>query len=250
MIEDNDAIIVKNISKRFWIYHKDRDSVYGYLTSIIDKKRFSDELVVLDDISFSVKKGEMLGLIGFNGSGKTTLLKIIAKIYTPDKGSVVTNGTVTPLIDLGTGFNRELSARENIITYGVILGFTRREMIEKIKKIAGFAGLEKFLDTKVKNFSAGMNAKLSFSTAIQVDPDILLLDEILSVGDILFRQKSFDALMEFRRKGKTIVFVSHSIDQVKKLCDRVMWLHNGKIRDYGEPSDVIEKYKNFAETKN
>lgn len=249
MIEDNDSIILKNISKKFLVYHENRDSVYGYLTLIIDRKKSSDELVVLDDISFSVKKGEMLGIIGFNGSGKTTLLKIIAKIYTPDKGSVVTNGTVTPLLELGTGFNRELSARENIITYGVILGFTKKEMIEKIREIARFAGLEKFLDTKVKNFSAGMNAKLSFSTAIQVDPDILLLDEILSVGDILFQEKSFNALMDFRRKGKTIVFVSHSIDQVERVCDKVMWLHNGKIRDYGQPSDVIEKYKNFAEGK-
>ena len=249
MIEDNDSIILKNISKKFWVNHETRDSVYGYLTSILDRKKSSNELVVLDDISFSVKKGEMLGVIGFNGSGKTTLLKIIAKIYTPDKGNVVTNGTITPLLELGTGFNRELSARENIITYGVILGFTKKEMIEKIKEIAGFAGLERFLDTKVKNFSSGMNAKLSFSTAIQVDPDILLLDEILSVGDILFREKSFNALMDFRRKGKTIVFVSHSIDQVEKLCDRVMWLYNGKIRDYGEPSNVIEKYKSFAKNK-
>lgn len=249
MIEDNDSIILKNISKKFLVYHENRDSVYGYLTSIIDRKKSSDELVVLDDISFFVKKGEMLGIIGFNGSGKTTLLKIIAKIYTPDKGSVVTNGTVTPLLELGIGFNGELSARENIIIYGVILGFTKKEMIEKIKEITRFAGLEKFLDTKVKNFSAGMNAKLSFSTAIQVDPDILLLDEILSVGDILFQEKSFNALMDFRKKGKTIVFVSHSIDQVESLCDKVMWLHNGKIRDYGQPADVIEKYKQFAENK-
>lgn len=249
MIEDSDSIILRNISKKFLVYHENRDSVYGYLTSIIDRKKSSDELVVLDDISFSVKKGEMLGIIGFNGSGKTTLLKIIAKIYTPDKGRVVTNGTVTPLLELGTGFNRELSARENIITYGVILGFTKKEMIKKIKEIARFAGLEKFLDTKVKNFSAGMNAKLFFSTAIQVDPDILLLDEILSVGDILFQEKSFDALMSFRKKGKTIVFVSHSIDQVERVCDKVMWLHNGKIRDYGQPSDVIEKYKEFVKKR-
>lgn len=249
MIEDNDSIILKNISKKFLVYHENRDSLYGYLASIIGRKKSSDELVVLDDISFSVKKGEMLGIIGFNGSGKTTLLKIIAKIYSPDKGSVVTNGTVTPLLELGTGFNHELSARENIITYGVILGFTKKEIIEKIGEIARFAELEKFLDTKVKNFSAGMNARLSFSTAIQVDPDILLLDEILSVGDILFQEKSFNTLMDFRRKGKTIVFVSHAIDQVKKLCDNLLWIHSGKIHDYGRPSDVIEKYKEFAKKR-
>ncbi|HXV38428.1 MAG TPA: ABC transporter ATP-binding protein [Nitrosopumilaceae archaeon] len=246
---NNDAIILKNISKKFLIYHENRDSMYGYLTSIINKKKSSDELVVLDDISFSVKRGEMLGIIGFNGSGKTTLLKIIAKIYTPDKGSVITNGTVTPLLALGTGFNQELSARENIITYGVILGFTKKEMIEKIGEIVRFAELDKFLDTKVKNFSAGMNARLTFSTAIQVDPDILLLDEVLSVGDILFREKSFNALMDFRKKGKTIVFVSHQIDHVAKLCDKVIWLHDGKIRDYGQPDDVIKKYRQFAGDK-
>ncbi len=249
MIDNNDAIMLKNISKKFSIYHKGRDSLYGYLASIIDRKKSSDELIVLDDISFSVKKGEMFGIIGFNGSGKTTLLKIIAKIYSPDKGNVITNGTVTPLLELGTGFNREFSARENIITYGIILGFTKKEMIEKVEEIVKFAELERFSDTKVKNFSAGMNAKLAFSTAIQVDPDILLLDEILSVGDILFRKKSFDALMDFRKRGKTMVFVSHQIDQVASLCDKVIWLHEGKIRDYGQTSDVIEKYKHFAEEK-
>jgi|SRR5579885_793784 ABC-type polysaccharide/polyol phosphate transport system ATPase subunit len=248
MINDN-AITVSNIYKKFSIYHENRSSMYGYLTSVINRKKSFDELVVLDDISFSVKKGEMLGIIGFNGSGKTTLLKIIAKIYTPDKGSVTTNGTITPLLELGTGFNRELSARENIITYGVILGFTKNEMVEKIKEITRFAELEKFLDTKVKNFSSGMNARLAFSTAIQVDPDILLLDEIFSVGDLLFREKSFNALMDFRKKGKTIVFVSHQIDQVASLCDKVMWLHDGKIREYGEPYDVIKKYRSFAADK-
>lgn len=250
MIKDDDSIILQNISKSFSIYHENRDSIYGYLTSVLGRKKSSDKLVVLDDISFSVKKGEMLGIIGFNGSGKTTLLKIIAQIYTPDKGNVVANGTITPLLEIGTGFNRELSARENIITYGIILGFTKKEMTEKITEIVKFAELEKFLDTKVKNFSAGMNARLAFSTAIQVDPDILLLDEILSVGDILFREKSFNALMDFRKREKTIVFVSHSIDQVESLCDKVMWLHNGKIQDYGKPSDVIKRYKHFAVNKN
>lgn len=248
MTESNDSIVLRGISKKFLIYHETRDSIYQYLTSILSRKK-SSELVVLDDISLSVKKGEMLGIIGFNGSGKTTLLRIIAGIYSPDKGNVITNGTITPLLGLGTGFSNELSARDNIIIYGVILGFTKKEMMEKINEIASFAGLEKFLDTKVKNLSSGMNAKLAFSTAIQVDPDILLLDEILSVGDISFREQSFNALMNFRKRGKTIVYVSHSIDQIKKLCDKVMWLHDGKIHDYGLPSDVVEKYKNFAEKK-
>lgn len=250
MIEDNYSIIVKNVSKTFRLAHEKRDSIYEYLESIFNSKKSADTLAVLDDISFSVKKGEMLGIIGFNGSGKTTLLKILARIYTEDSGSVAINGNVTPFLELGTGFKGELTAKENIITYGVLLGFTKKEIIKKIDEIIRFAELEKFLSTKIKNFSAGMNARLAFSTAIQVDPDILLVDEVLSVGDIAFQEKSFKAFVEFKEKGKTIVFVSHNVEQVQRLCDKVLWIHNGKIRDYGLPSDVVEKYKQFAENKN
>src|SRR6185312_14045043 len=167
-------------TKKFRIYHERRNSVYEYIASLTNRKQPIDVLTVLNDISFSVKKGEMLGIIGFNGSGKTTLLKVIGKIYAPDTGEVMTSGRVTPFLELGTGFNGELTARENIIIYGVILGFTKKQIKEKI---------ERFLDTKLKNFSSGMNARLAFSTAMQVDPDILLVDEILSVGDISFHDK-------------------------------------------------------------
>lgn len=248
-MENENSIVVKNVTKTFRIFHEKRNSVYEYLLSLFDKRKSFDNLTVLKDISFSVKKGEMLGIIGFNGSGKTTLLKIIGKIYSPDKGSVITNGKITPFLELGTGFNGELTAKDNIIIYGVILGFTKKKIKEKVDEIARFAEIERFLDTKLKNFSSGMNARLAFSTAIQVDPDIILVDEVLSVGDISFQEKSFNTFIEYKKKGKTIIFVSHEIDQVQKLCDKALWLHDGTIHAYGEPSLVVEKYKQFASTK-
>lgn len=248
-MESNDSIIVDNVSKHFRIFHERTDTVYEYLTSIFNRKKSSDVLDILKNISFVVKKGEMLGIIGLNGSGKTSLLKIIGKIYEPDEGTVVTKGKVTPFLELGTGFNGELTARDNIIIYGVILGFTKKEITTKIPEIAKFAEVERFLDTKLKNFSSGMNARLAFATAVEVDPDIMLVDEVLSVGDISFREKSFNAFMDFKRRGKTIVFVSHDITQVMKLCDKVVWLHDGSIRAYGDPNDVIKQYIEFVSTK-
>lgn len=249
MTDSNDSIIVKNVSKNFRIYHEKRNSFYEYVTSIFNRKNTYENLTVLKDISFSVKKGEMLGIMGFNGSGKTTLLKIIGKIYSPDQGEVLTNGKLVPFLELGTGFNGELTARDNIIIYGVILGFTKKEIKEKIKEIAKFAEIEKFLDTKLKNFSSGMNARLAFSTAIQVNPDIILVDEVLSVGDITFQEKSFNTFMEYKKQGKTIVFVSHNIEQIKKFCDKAIWLHQGRIQEYDRSDIVVEKYKQFASTK-
>lgn len=240
------SIVVKNVSKSYKIYHEKRNTLFEYFTSFFSKKNSIEKLDVLKDISFNVKKGEMLGLLGFNGSGKTTLLKIIAKIYAPDSGEVLTSGRITPFLELGTGFNGELTARDNIIIYGVILGFSKKEISQKIEEIARFAEVERFIDTKLKNFSAGMNARLAFSTALQVNPDIMLVDEVLSVGDINFQQKSFEAFMDFKRKGKTIVFVSHSPEQIEKLCDRAIWIHEGKIQSQGNPSEVIKEYKKHA----
>jgi len=248
-MDSNIAIEVKNVTKTFRIYHEKKNSVYEYLTSFFNKNNSFEELSVLKNISFSVKKGEMLGVIGLNGSGKTTLLKIIGKIYVPNRGYVETKGKLTPFLGLGTGFNGEFTARDNIILYGVILGFTKKEIEKKIDDIIRFAELEKFLDTKLKNFSSGMNARLAFSTAIQVDPDIMLVDEILSVGDIQFREKSFNAFMEFKKKGKTIILVSHDPQQIKSLCDNAIWIHNGTIMEYGNPNEVTEKYSEFARRK-
>ena len=248
-MDSETSIEVKNITKTFRIYHEKKNSVYEYLTSFLNRKRTSEELNVLKDVTFSVKKGEMLGIIGFNGSGKTTLLKIIANIYTPDSGVVNTNGRITPFLELGTGFNGELTARDNTIIYGVILGLTKKEIEKKIESIVRFAELEKFLDTKLKNFSSGMNARLAFSTAIQVDPDIMLVDEVLSVGDLPFQEKSFNAFMDFKKRGKTIVFVSHSLENITRLCDKALWIHEGIIKAYGDPTTVAEQYRTFSQKK-
>jgi len=247
---NSNSIELKNVTKSFRIHHEKRDTLYEHLINFLDRKKSYDDLTVLNDINFSVKKGEMLGILGFNGSGKTTLLRIIGNIFLPDKGSVVTHGTITPFLELGTGFNGNFTAKENIILYGMLLGMTKKQIKEKIEQISKFAELDRFLDTKLKNFSAGMNARLAFSTAIQVDPDILLVDEVLSVGDILFQEKSFQAFMDFKKRGKTILFVTHNMDQIEKLCDKALWLHDGLVREHGEPSLVTQKYKEFAGEKN
>ena len=243
------AIILNNVTKKFKIHHEKKNSLYEYVTSFLNRNDTFEEITVLRDVSLSIKKGEMVGILGLNGEGKTTLLKIISQIYTPDSGTAVTYGKVIPFLELGTGFNGELTAKDNIVLYGIILGFTKKEITDKIEEIIKFADLEKFLDTKLKNFSSGMNARLAFSTATSVDPDILLVDEVLSVGDVTFQEKSFNKFMEFKKRGKTIIFVSHSIEQIRKVCDRAVWLHNGTIHEDGEPSKVIEEYIKFANSK-
>lgn len=244
------VIELSHISKTFRIYHERRNSLFEYLTSFFNRKNSYEKIKVLDDVSFSITKGEMIGILGLNGSGKTTLLKIISKIYVPDNGIVKTTGKITPLLGIGGGFNDELSGKDNIILYGVILGFSKKEMIKKINHIIKFAELEKFLDVKLKNYSTGMRARLAFSTAMEVDPNILLVDEVLSVGDIGFQEKSFRTFMEFKKRGKTIIFVSHDINQIQNLCDKVVWLDKGVFRMYGDPTDVVNSYKEFSKQKN
>ena len=238
----DDVIDLKNVSKTFEIYHDRRTTLFEYVKSLFHGRANSEKIRVLDDVSFSVKRGEMLGIIGLNGSGKTTLLRIMAKIYSPDAGTITTRGKIMPFLGFGVGFNPELTAKDNIILYGSLLGFTKKEILKKMDPIVEYAGIEKFLDTKLKNFSSGMSARLAFSTAIQVDPDILIVDEALSVGDITFREKSFKTFMEFREKGKTIIYVSHDIHEIKDLCDRAIFLHRGKILASGSPPGVVETY--------
>lgn len=244
------AIEVKNISKKFRIHHEKRNSVYEKVTSFFNRKKYYEELEVLKNVSFSVKKGEMLGIIGLNGSGKSTLLKLIAKILHPDEGTIGTKGKVTPILALGTGFQTELTAYDNVILYGMILGFTKNQIKSKLKSIFEFAELEKFMDTQLKNFSSGMYSRLAFSTAIQVDPDILLVDEVLSVGDLPFQEKSFNEFMKIRNSGKSIVLVSHDLETVRKLCDRVLILHEGKLHIIGKPNEVIEEYVRLTSKSN
>ena len=232
-----------NVSKRFRIPHEKRTTVYDNIVGKITGKSYNYEVFeALKEISFKVNKGETFGIIGQNGSGKSTLLKILAGVLTPDSGSVKVKEKIAPFLELGVGFQPELTAIENVYLYGSIMGIKRAEMDYKIDSIFEFAELDKFRDTKLKNFSSGMYARLAFATAISTDPDILLIDEALSVGDESFQQKCSEKIEMIRQKGKTIVFVSHDLNTVKNLCNRCLLLNHGLISDIGDTEQVIEKY--------
>lgn len=235
------TIIVNGICKSFRIHHEKRDSLFSLVSNSFSKNSF-EVIDVLKDISFNLNRGEMLGIIGLNGSGKTTLLKILSGILKADSGQVKINGTIAPLLQLGVGFNAELTARENIVLSGMLLGFSKSEIKKKVDDIIKFAELEKFADTKIKSFSSGMHARLAFSTAIQIDPDILLVDEVLAVGDINFVKKSYREFLTFREKGKSIILVSHSLEHIRNLCDRAMILESGTIKMIGNTDQVVEYY--------
>ena len=237
------AIEVNNVCKTFRIYHEKRNSVYESVVGWFSRKKYYEDLEVLKNISFTIKKGEMFGIVGKNGTGKTTLLRVISGVYQPDKGSVITHGSLVPFLALGLGFQGELTAKANVIQYGILLGFKRREIIERVEKIMEFAELEKFADTKLKNFSSGMYARLAFATAVQVDPDILIIDEVIQVGDLSFQQKSYDTILSFKKRGKAIILVSHDIKAIEDHCDRALFLNNGIIESIGKPSEVIDAYK-------
>ena len=236
-------IELKNVSKTFRIYHEKRNSVYETIVGWFSKKKYYEDLPVLKDVSFSVKKGEMFGIIGRNGAGKTTLLRIISGIYKPDSGSVLINGSLVPFLGLGTGFQIELTARANVIQYGILLGFNKIEISGLVDEIIKFAELEKFADIKIKNFSSGMYARLAFSTAIQVDPDVLIIDEALLVGDLGFQQKCFETINNFKNNGKAIILVTHDMQIIQSFCDRAMFLDQGIIESIGDPAEVIQAYK-------
>jgi len=236
------AIDVDNISKTFKIFHEKRETLFETISGWLNKKKYSERLNVLKNVSFSVKQGEMFGIVGKNGMGKTTLLRVLAGIYQPDSGKVTINGKMVPFLSLGVGFHPDMTAKENVIQYGILLGFTKNEIEKRIDKIMEFAELEKFSDTKLKNFSSGMLARIAFSTAIQVDPDILLIDEVIQVGDMAFQKKSYEATMSFKKKGKSIVLVTHDMNSIRTHCDRAMFLNEGGIELIGTPDEVIEAY--------
>lgn len=238
------SVEVRNISKTFRIYHEKRNSVYETVAGWFSKKKYYEKLLVLDNISFSVNKGEMFGIIGKNGAGKTTLLRIISGIYKPDSGKVVISGSLIPFLGLGIGFQGDLTAKANVIQYGILLGFKKNEISERVDNVMKFAELEKFSDIKLKNFSAGMYARLAFSTAVQVDPDILIIDEALYTGDLAFQEKCFDTIASFKKQGKSIILVTHSMEPIRHQCDRALFLQNGTVGKIGKPEDVIEAYTN------
>ncbi len=196
----------------------------------------------LSDISFEVKRGEVIGLIGSNGAGKSTMLKVVSGVMKPTKGTVTTNGVISPMIELGAGFDPELTARENIFLNGAILGYSKDFLEEKFNEIVDFSELKDFLDVPVKNFSSGMTAKLAFSIATIVDPEILIVDEILSVGDIKFQEKSKNKMLEMIKGGTTVLYVSHSLDSIKQLCDKVVWIEHGKMIKMGKTKEICDEY--------
>ena len=234
MVEN--VIELNHIYKTFEIEKSNQDSL---LNKIISNKI---KISALDDVSFSVKKGEVIGIIGNNGSGKTTLLRVIAGIYKPNSGSIKISGKIAPLLHIGTGFNKELNAKENIIMSGLLLGIKKKDIEKKVPKIIQYAELEKFSMMPLKHYSNGMRARLAFSLALEADSDILLIDEILSVGDKKFREKSFNSFLSFKDKGKTILLVTHNIGSKLEIADRVILMENGKMVMFGNSEEVIERY--------
>jgi len=239
-----EAVITgRNLAKKFTIHHLKTTNLKERLLGMVHRKNYTRETFwALRDVDFEVTRGETLGLIGPNGSGKSTLLQLIARIILPDQGTVTIDGRVAALLELGAGFNPDLSGRENIFLNSSILGFGRREIEAKLEDIIAFSELERFIDTPVRNYSSGMYARLGFSIAVHVDPDILLVDEVLAVGDEAFARKCADKFDLFRQKKKTIVIVSHDLDAVERLCDRALLLHRGEVITLGKTRDAIIDY--------
>lgn len=238
------AIEIKNISKKFKIYHnKESQLKYVFLNLLKGKRsKLLSEFWALKNIDLDIQKGQTVGFIGRNGSGKSTLLKLISRILYPDGGLIETHGKISTLIELGSGFHPDLTGRENVYINASILGFSRADVTKKFQDIVDFSGLEDFIDNPVKTYSSGMYVRLGFSVAININPDILLVDEVLAVGDENFQKKCIKKIMEFKKEGKTIIFVSHDLKTVEELCDHVVLLHNGRIEKQGGPVDVISEY--------
>jgi ABC-type polysaccharide/polyol phosphate transport system ATPase subunit len=237
----NYAITVKDVSKSFKLPHERYSSLKQSAIHLFGKKSYS-KFTALKKVDIKIKQGEFFGIVGKNGSGKSTLLKLLAGIYTPGRGEIVVNGLLSPFIELGVGFNPELTARENVFLNGAILGLSRKEIESKFNEIIQFAELEEFVDQKLKNFSSGMQVRLAFSISVQVQADILLVDEVLAVGDSSFQEKCYDVFRSLKKAGKTIVFVTHDMATVREFCDRVMILNNGEQVAVTSPSEAADIY--------
>ena len=237
---DDVVLSVDHVTKAFKVHKERTTSLKQYLVGG-GRNRY-DEFVALDDVSFDVREGEVFGVIGHNGSGKSTLLKCMAGILHPDQGSIAVHRRMSALLELGAGFEPELSGRDNIHLNGAILGMTRREIAERFDEIVDFSGLQEFIDAPVKTYSSGMYVRLAFAIAINVDPSLLLIDEILAVGDVTFQQKCMEKFVEFRDQGRTIVLVTHDLGSVKNMCDRAVWIEHGKASPVGVPGELVDEY--------
>jgi len=236
---DNNSLEVNNVSKSFKLDTK--QGIWKLIKKTTNSKQ-QKSILALDSISFTVPKGEVLSIIGLNGSGKSTLLRTIAGVYKPDSGYVKVNGSLSPLMQLGAGFQLELNASENIVMNGMLLGISKSDIEDKVENILEFAELERFSNMKLKHYSSGMKSRLAFATAIQIDPDILLVDEILAVGDKDFQKKSYESFLSFKNKNKTILHATHSLQRIPDFSDRVLLLDKGKNVMIGKPDEVIKKY--------
>lgn len=238
------AVELRNIEMHFNMSKEKLESLKEYFLKLVKRQLHFEDFLALDDISFDIKKGDVFGIVGLNGCGKSTTLKIISGILEPTKGSVKTYGTIAPLIELGAGFDMELTARENIYLNGSVLGYSKKFMDEKFDEIVEFSEMQDFLDVPMKNYSSGMVARIGFAIATVTTPDILIVDEILAVGDFLFQQKCEARINEMINNDTTVIIVSHSIEQIERLCKHCVWLEKGKIKMIGDAGEVCNAYKN------
>ncbi len=243
---DRDVISVEHIVQRFRVIHERPDTVRELFSRFFRQQVNYYDFEAVNDVSFTVQAGEMVGIIGRNGSGKSTLLKMIAGIYRPTSGKLQVKGSIAPLIELGAGMHSELTGRENILLNGLLMGYSKRDMLSREQRIIDFAEIGDFIDVPVKQYSSGMYMRLAFSVATEVDPDILVVDEILAVGDLAFQRKCFERLRGFRESGKTILFVTHSMGQITGHCDRAILLDRGQLVFNGNPEEAVALYTGIA----
>ena len=245
--DPNIAIELRNVSLSFKIGNDKIDNLKEYIIRTLNRTKEKKTIFkATDNVSFKIYKGEKVGILGFNGAGKSTLLKIISGVYTPDEGEVIINGNIAPLLSLGAGFDKNYSGRENIFLNGAILGYDEQFLRSKYDEILEFSELGEFINLPVKNYSSGMLSKLGFSIATIVDPDILILDEVLGVGDINFRKKSKEKLQSLMESNTTVLLVSHSIKEIRNICDKAIWIEKGRVVDIGEVNDICDKYEEAA----
>jgi len=242
---EHPVIRLVNVTQRFRVIHERPDTVRELFSRFFRHNASFHDFDAVKNLSLEVPRGQTLGIIGRNGSGKSTLLKIIAGVYKPSNGTVEVNGTLAPLIELGAGFHHELTGRENILLNGLLMGYTKREMMERQQSIIDFADIGEFIDAPVKQYSSGMYMRLAFAVATEVDPQILLVDEILAVGDVGFQEKCFEKLRRFRNSGKTIILVTHNMDNVRQHCGRAVLIEHGSILVDGTPDEAVSEFNNL-----
>lgn len=243
-MNSENAVEVRNVEMHFNMSKEKLESLKEYFLRFVTKKLMFEDFVAVNGVSFDIKKGDVFGIVGLNGSGKSTMLKLISGILTPSEGTVETQGTIAPLIELGAGFDFDLTARENIYLNGSVLGYSKKFMDEKFQEIVEFSEMQDFLDTPMKNYSSGMVARIGFAIATITRPDILIVDEILAVGDFRFQEKCEKRINSMINDDTTVIIVSHSIEQIERLCKHCLWLEKGKVKMIGDTKTVCDAYKN------